>query len=610
MREQGRIWRNQNMSAKKYLPKIILLMLFLIAMQGIYILYRSVSYPNARIVSAGAYRSVKLVGEYRIDDEQEWKPLAEETLRDINLRSTLHFDQKIPENEQLAMTINNLQVRMWINGEDVYKYGTPEQNPQWMKSSGNTTDALQSPGITPVDEVELELKGIYDSSFHSFDEFLNGFRAGNEYNIFAELERDHAVSMMTGVAVFMVGLVLLTIGIISCILQIPDYEGNLYLAAFMLSTGVWMVMIRAYAMYYIPFPLFTDLLNIISIMMILLTGILYLMTLLSHEIWLLMAIDLLMTIAITMVLLMLQITGVRDLHETIIMTMVETILAAALSLYCMIAEIIKYKNEKLSKIIVPYIIAIVCLFGDGVCRNILGMQYFAVFRVCFLLAMLVVLFQSFKKIAVWIEKVKNMQKMEAELTQARISVMMSQIKPHFLFNSLNAISGLCLSDPLKADEAICTFSDYLRENIRSLGNQEPVPFEYELQHIRNYVKIEKMRFGEKLNVVYEIEYSNFKVPTLALQPIVENAIKHGVTKKAAGGTVTLTTKYDKGYAVITVRDDGVGFDVKKLGEKSDSVGMENAMSRLKYMMNGIMTIHSTPGEGTVVEIRIPSWEEN
>ena len=211
-----------------------------------------------------------------------------------------------------------------------------------------------------------------------------------------------------------------------------------------------------------------------------------------------------------------------------------------------------------------------------------------------------------------VENEKQLAKAEKQLYESRISVMLSQIQPHFLYNSLNAIRGLCRKDPEQAREAIGSFAEYLRGNMDSLNKREPIPFIRELSHIENYLKLEKFRFGDELKVNYDIKEKNFFIPALSVQPLVENAVKHGICEKENGGTLTLKTYRDGEYIVIEVSDDGIGFDAEKLiseDKERSHIGIQNTRERLKQMIGASLTIESLPGKGTVAKIRfIP--EEN
>ena len=205
-----------------------------------------------------------------------------------------------------------------------------------------------------------------------------------------------------------------------------------------------------------------------------------------------------------------------------------------------------------------------------------------------------------------IEKEKQLAKTERQLSESRIAVMLSQIQPHFLYNSLNAIRGLCRKDPEQARNAIGSFAEYLRGNMDSLNSRSPIPFIRELLHIQNYLDLEMLRFGDELNVIYDIKEKNFFIPALSVQPLVENAVKHGICEKENGGTLTLKTYRDDEYIVIKVIDDGVGFDVENLAsddKERSHIGIKNTKERLKNMIGATLLIESFPNKGTVAEIR-------
>ncbi|MCQ2080503.1 MAG: histidine kinase [Lachnospiraceae bacterium] len=210
-------------------------------------------------------------------------------------------------------------------------------------------------------------------------------------------------------------------------------------------------------------------------------------------------------------------------------------------------------------------------------------------------------------IRIFSKRGKKIAEQEVMLTKQNTALMISQIQPHFLYNVLTTISNLCVTDPEEAEETTVLFSQYLRTNLDSLRNQEPVSFATELGHIKTYVELEKKRFGDLLNVEYDINEQNFKVPSLGLQPIVENSIKHGIRGKNAPGLIKIGSySVPEGYKII-IEDDGIGFDMN-MPPKEDGrshVGMINVKERLKQMCNASMEIESSPGKGCRTEIIIP-----
>lgn len=203
-----------------------------------------------------------------------------------------------------------------------------------------------------------------------------------------------------------------------------------------------------------------------------------------------------------------------------------------------------------------------------------------------------------------IKAAERAQKLEQELSDSRIALMMSQIRTHFIFNVMNAISALCSIDPKKADEALIQFSRYLRRNTSIMEEDEPIPFLKEMQHLEDYVFLEKLRFGNRVSFEKEIETMDFVLPPLTLQPLVENAIKHGFIEVGESGKVILKTTETEDEIQISIIDNGVGFEPEAL-EKESSVGVRNVRYRLERMVNGRLEIKSVTGEGTQVTIYLP-----
>ena len=201
------------------------------------------------------------------------------------------------------------------------------------------------------------------------------------------------------------------------------------------------------------------------------------------------------------------------------------------------------------------------------------------------------------------------QKYQSELERANFTMMLSQIQPHFMYNALNTIKSLIKRDPDKAEKAVIDFSMYLRGNMDALSQVDPIPFKEELDHVKHYCNIEQLRFGEKLDIFYEIGPDEFYVPVLSVQPIIENAIKHGVTKKPDGGSVTISTDEDGSNYYIVIEDDGVGFDVEAAmniqDDKRSHVGIKSIKERFENIMSADVTIESKIGEGSKVTIALP-----
>lgn len=197
----------------------------------------------------------------------------------------------------------------------------------------------------------------------------------------------------------------------------------------------------------------------------------------------------------------------------------------------------------------------------------------------------------------------ELSRKKAELQEKQTQIMISQIQPHFLYNTLSAIYVLCGDDPKLAQKTIKEFSTYLRQNMNSLNSQDCVPFEKELDHTRTYLTIEKLRFEDLLRVEYDIQYSDFMLPTLTLQPLVENAVKYGIRGREDGGTVHIRTRKENGKIYIQVQDDGSGFDPAAVQDDGRThIGLANTRQRIESMCGGQMVIESSAEHGTSVTI--------
>ena len=186
-------------------------------------------------------------------------------------------------------------------------------------------------------------------------------------------------------------------------------------------------------------------------------------------------------------------------------------------------------------------------------------------------------------------------------------MLLSQIQPHFMFNVLNTIYHLCDVDAGRAQQAIGDFSEYLRGNLASLRRSGPVPFDVEMSNVRSYLSLEKLRFEDELTIVYDLGPTGFMLPLLSVQPLAENAVKHGLCKKAGGGTLTIASRELEHSFEVIVSDDGVGFDASLPPPEDgrDHIGISATRQRLQVLCGGTLSISSRPGAGTKATICIP-----
>lgn len=206
---------------------------------------------------------------------------------------------------------------------------------------------------------------------------------------------------------------------------------------------------------------------------------------------------------------------------------------------------------------------------------------------------------------------KKLEKLKIQLNESRIKISTGQMQPHFLYNSLASIREIVLENPDYAADLIFDFTTHLRACIKSMASEEFTSFAQEIENIKAYVNIEKMRFGDKLQVKYEIQESDFMIVPLSIQPLVENAIRHGIYERGSiGGMVIIRSCRKAAEIIIQVEDNGVGFDVDKIRweiqtKERDSTGLQSLIFRFEKLMNAKVQVESIVGEGTKITVRIP-----
>ena len=215
----------------------------------------------------------------------------------------------------------------------------------------------------------------------------------------------------------------------------------------------------------------------------------------------------------------------------------------------------------------------------------------------------------------WMAQIYDVTERKKESISSESAFLRAQIKPHFLFNALNVIAVLCRVDPEKARELILDLSSYMRHSFDLRNLEKYIPFEEELDFIKAYVRIEEARFKDRLNMVYEIDDTQgLRLPPLLLQPLVENAIRHGIRKSKTGRIVTLRVKNLREHYLIEVEDDGDGMTPKQTEmvlrkQNTGGVGLYNIQKRLEMLYGTQLSIESNPSAGTKVTMLLPKRKE-
>jgi two-component system LytT family sensor kinase len=201
----------------------------------------------------------------------------------------------------------------------------------------------------------------------------------------------------------------------------------------------------------------------------------------------------------------------------------------------------------------------------------------------------------------------KLEEQERLLLQARMEALQSQINPHFLFNTLNSVSSLVRFDPDTARTMVVKLANILRRLLRK--GDSFVQLREEFEFVDDYLDIEVVRFGhDKLKVVKELDLPSLEVmvPSVILQPLVENAVKHGLSPKVEGGTIYLRSRIKENLLVVEVEDDGVGI-AEGASSAGTGIGMANVRERLNVLYNDLarVEIESTPRSGTIIRLILP-----
>lgn len=205
------------------------------------------------------------------------------------------------------------------------------------------------------------------------------------------------------------------------------------------------------------------------------------------------------------------------------------------------------------------------------------------------------------------ERELRASQLEARLAQSQLQVLKMQLHPHFLFNTLNTISELIHKDPAVAERMVTNLSDLLRLALQTTGSQE-VPLQQELEFLKKYLEIEQLRFHDRLLVQLNIDPQTLdaRVPNMILQPLVENAIRHGIAPLAGGGRIRIQAARDNGNLRLCVSDDGLGLPAD--GEAiAEGVGLSNTRARLAHLYGDAhrFELHGAPDQGLTLELSIP-----
>lgn len=565
----------------------------------------------------GGISYLNFTGSYSINNSDIYYKLPTNDYKKITVNNAyeiefdLQFNRPIFRGERINIYADMVAIEAFYNGHQVLAFGDKANLPDIVSSVGNCWTYFNSVGINNTDTVKFKITSPYGHINPNYiNKFLSSLSVGSYDNLLKSEIETNLFIILGAVLSFIAGFILLIMNLafklmktpysingISCCLLIMSSALLLFLncscISLIFNNAFLVTMTRYVILLFIPFLLLMYTEKFV------------------HNKRIDSTISLLMIIWSSCIVAFFigQSSGLLDYY-----TFSKYIKAAAVILMTanalfFIADYKKNKNKDKKILLIASLVFNLCITIELIFKISSGEFYIYIFE-CGLL-----LFAILQFVVLMIFSKRNYEQairtneMENELIQSKISIMLSQIQPHFLYNTLVVIRQLCDINPKMAKEAVTEFANYLRGNLDSLTLNTTIPFEKEMEHVENYISLEKKRFGDKINIEYDIDCIDFEVPSLTIQTVVENAIRHGISKRKSGGTVTISTKESENNYYIEIYDNGVGVDLTRTPESNKDgrshIGIENAKKRIESMCFGTLTIDSTPSIGTTVLITIP-----
>ena len=603
------------------LPMVGILILAFLAMS--LLIYNTLTSTQAtNAISA----EVRFYGEYRIGDGP-WQEIVEgehipATKGDVTLRGNFHM--LAPDGEYVGIYTGDMPIALYTNhinltileGENE-PFVLEMEDPQYGNSVCGvnwTAYLLTSESEEPI-EILIHNPHRYGNE-RAVNELISGMAFWNNLSFEKGILAQGQMQRNAGLFFVIVALVLLGSALFSSLLHIPNNRIIWMLGAIILFAGVYLAYSAEGVSFWSEFVAYNTSIHGFSMMFYMLLA----LGIITHNLKLTRKIGYLTTGILGVIdgiyLIIPMATDVY-FYDLQIPWLVSQTVANVILLYCMSKEFksaslkIRWTHVGMSTLLLAFEVDVVAI-AAGLWKGGAASKY--TFAVLFVTALVVVLrlipesinatakAQELELQRSRLEAEKSI--VEAELKDSRISIMLSQIQPHFIYNTLGTIERMCLKDPEKAFHLVRNFSLYLRGNFSELNSVTPIRFAEELKHVEYYVNIEKVRFPD-MSIEYHVEATEFVLPALSVQPLVENAIKHGLMRLETGGTVLIHSYETPEHFCVEVKDDGVGFDTSVPIDRKKHVGLHNIRGRLKAMMDGDLLLESKPGEGTRAVIMIP-----
>ena len=589
----------------------------LMILLAVVVLWQGNANSNQSIPATTA--SVYFSGEYRIG-EGEWKEIVEgehisSTKGDVTLRGNFHM--LAPNGEYVGVYREDIPVAFYLNHINLtfYEVGNPPfvldmENPIYGDSvCGVNWDAyyLTSPRENLI-EILIHNPHSYGNE-NAIDEMLSKITLWTPIEFEKGVLESGATQRNGGIAILIASVMFLGTALFSSLIHIKNSKLIWLLGLVIFFAGVYFI----YSSFGIAFWSESIIFNTSLLGISMMFYAFFLTVLITASFQKMRKVSVIASITLGVVdvvfLILPMVTKLFFYDIWRYWLVVQTIVNVAIAV-CIVKELVSAKG--INKLVyIGAFLPLIAFSVDAIATHLGlwegGIVSQHVFIVLFVVA-IIVLLRIIPKSINALAKAKELERekllLNTQLTESRVSTMMSQIRPHFIYNTLGSIEQLCELDPPKAGELVHDFAKYLRGNFGELDNPKPILMSQEMEHVHHYLNIENVRFPD-MTFSFEMNSNDFHIPALTIQPIVENAVKHGLMKLSNGGTIKVVSYETEENYFVTVEDDGAGFDTSVLLDERKHVGIRNIRGRLKAMVNGSLDIESTIGEGTKVLITIP-----
>lgn len=520
-----------------------------------------------------------------------------------------HFSQDITAESTLFFRLIHLQMRLYVNGVEVYQSGFDLSADSKSLSAGNIWGMYPVETLIRIDDViEIDLNNIYiNSEQMTFDAFFNNIYAGNELALFNTMLRENGLIGIVGIAAIIMGLFTVVFAFFLKVRKNNHGTQALWLGLFIAATGIMFLADFSVLSLLIPYPATMTTIYVFACYFMIIAMIQFLACYVDRSFRRIFDFCTILMFMGVSILSFVHLAGVMDLYNSFDYGIFLEVLCIITILMALIYDLKKTRDKQLKMVLLiclPFLLGIV-LEGFAAITQVL--PFFIWYRFGFVIFALAQAVLFMGRLKSNMDAETRVEDLENALVESQTAVMLSQIQPHFLYNTLTSIRYFVKKDPKLAEVMLTDFSGFLRKNVDSLSASEPIPFARELEHVKYYLSIEQKRFGDRLSVVYAIEVENFKIPGLTIETLVENAVKHGLRSRPEGGTIQIKTFQEGDDIIVVVADDGTG-DItgnESINEDRSHIGIDYVRKRIAKQSDGELIVENNPGHGFVVKIRLP-----